>query len=72
MPKSAAELIAQAKQLMEQAKKVEEANAIKIGKYVMSNIDKLTIEALREYVRSITNGDTAPGKVENKKTAKAK
>ena len=59
MGKTAAELMQQAKKLMEQAKAVEEANALKIGKYVMTNIKKLQLDDLLNYVKTITGGNGA-------------
>ena len=73
MAKTAAELMAQAKALVEQAKKIEEANALKIGKYVMTNLNRLKIEELRAYVKSVTNGSNgaeASEKTEAGKVAK--
>jgi len=67
MAKTAAELMAQAKLLMEQAAKIEEANALKIGKYVMTNIDKLTIADLKAYVRRTTGETVEPEKKDSKK-----
>ena len=68
MAKTAAELLAQAKLLMEQAAKIEEANALKIGKYVMTNMDKLTISDLKAYVRRTTGETVEPEKKDSKKT----
>ncbi len=52
--KTAAQLIEEAKRLMDQAKAIQEANAVKIGKYVLSNIDKLAIDQLRAFVQEVT------------------
>jgi len=66
---TAAELMARAKQLIEQAKKIEEANALKIGKHVLTNIDTLTISDLKKFILEVT-GEPREEKHVSKKTQK--
>jgi len=66
---TAAELMARAKQLMEQAKKIEEGNALKIGKHVLANIDTLTISDLKKFILEVT-GEPREEKHVSKKTQK--
>ena len=54
MAKTASSLIAEAQRLIEQAKHIEQLNALKIGKYVMSNIGKLTLDDLKKIVTETT------------------
>ena len=56
MAKSSKELLAEAKRLMEQAKKAEEAEAVRIGKYVLAQGEKLTLPELKKYVEETTRG----------------
>ena len=54
MARTAKELMAEAKKLMETARKVEESEALKIGKFVLSKGTALTIAELRQFVGQVT------------------
>ncbi len=54
MARTAKELMAEAKKLMEVARKVEEAEALKIGKFVLARDNDLTMAELKEYVEQVT------------------
>ena len=57
MAKSSKELLAEAKKLMEQARRAEEGEALKIGKYVLSQGDKLSLPDLKKYIQDVTGGN---------------
>ena len=69
MAKTVAQLQEEAKALLEQAKKVESANSYKVGRWIIANIDSVTLPEIKAYVKAVIAGEETQKKSDGKKPA---